>query len=60
VGNLLRIRAIVTDVSINWSQPFDPETMLPMSAEVDVTFEVVRQSPINYLRFGGPIDGKWQ
>ena len=60
IGNLLRIRAIVTDVSINWTQPFDPETLLPLGAEVDVTFEVVRQTPVNYMTAGGPVDGKWQ
>jgi len=60
IGSLLRLRAIVTDVAINWMQPFEPTTMMPMGAEVDVTFEVVRQTPVNYMTVGGPSDGKWQ
>lgn len=44
LGQLLTMRAIVTAATIRWGPQFDPGTMLPLSADVDVTFTAVHTS----------------
>jgi len=43
VGRLIPTsRCIVTNSTLTWMPPFDPETLLPFQAEVQTTFTVVR------------------
>lgn len=41
IGSLLAMRCVVDDCSINWVTPWDPETMLPYGADVQVRFASV-------------------
>lgn len=43
IGRLLYARCVVTQSTLTWQAPFDPETLLPFAAEVQVTFVVVRK-----------------
>lgn len=50
VGRLIpSVRCIVTQATVDWRPPFDPETLLPYGAEVQVTFTVVRTQILNNL-----------
>lgn len=45
VGRLIpAARCIVTQADVTWKEPFDPETLLPYGAEVQVVFTVVRRA----------------
>lgn len=44
LGDLLAMRAVATSVSIKWGPTFDPATMLPLAADVEVTFTAVHSS----------------
>lgn len=53
LGELLVLRCIATAVSLRWGPQFDPATMLPLSADVEVTFTAVHESLGEYA-FEGP------
>ena len=61
IGSFLMIRAIVTDATINWKAPFEPDTLLPHAAEVPVTFAIVRaiDRDMTY-RPESITDGQWR
>ena len=48
IGQLFQGRVIVTDASIMWTHPFDPDTLMPYGAEVSTTLTVVRRRIQNY------------
>lgn len=48
IGQLFHGRVIVTDASITWQHPFDPDTLMPYAAEVSTTLTVVRRRIQNY------------
>ena len=54
IGELLTLRVVATDVSITWTEPFDPETFLPHHAEVSCTFTSVQRRITGY-QFNGPL-----
>ncbi len=43
IGDLFHLRCIITSASIRWVEPFEPGTLLPHGADVDLTFTVVRR-----------------
>lgn len=43
IGELLHVRAVVTNADITWMEPFEPDTLLPHGADVPCTFQVVRK-----------------
>src|SRR3990172_3248209 len=49
VGRLLTARCVVTQSTLNWKEPLDPDTLLPFAAEVQVTFTVVRTKILGNL-----------
>lgn len=53
IGELLTMRCILTDASIQWLGPWDPATLLPYGAEVQCTFTAVSTEIGNY-GFAGP------
>jgi hypothetical protein len=53
LGELLAMRAIITRASVQWGPQFEPNTMLPLSANVDVTFTALHIDPGSY-QFQGP------
>ncbi len=57
IGRLLTMRAIVTAAQLDWKAPFDPDTLLPYGAEVNVTFTSVYEKVTEY-NFNGP--QRWQ
>jgi hypothetical protein len=52
IGQLLQMRAIVSDASITWEYPIDVDTYLPHAASVQVTFRSVSRQLGNY-QFSG-------
>ena len=44
LGDLLAMRCVATSVSIKWGPTFDPGTLLPLAADVEVTFTAVHSS----------------
>ena len=53
LGELLVMRAIATDVSVTWMSPWDPITLLPLGADVEITFTAVHEQMGNYA-YSGP------
>lgn len=53
LGELLSMRCIATAVSLRWGPQFDPATLLPLAADVEVTFTAVHESLGAYV-FEGP------
>ena len=59
LGQLFLGRVIVTDVGIVWKAPYDPDTFLPLGADVQLSVAVVRTVPTNYYVPDGPMAGQW-
>jgi hypothetical protein len=42
IGRLLAARVVMTEATVQWKGPFEPQTMIPHHAQVQTTFTVVR------------------
>lgn len=61
IGSLLHLRTIVTQADIVWKEPFEPVTMLPHGAQMNLTFQVVRRkSPDLGYRLESIFSGTWR
>ena len=61
IGQLLMVRAVVTNADIQWVEPYEPESLLPHGADVPVTFSVVRRSNEDMgYRDESLYSGKWR
>ena len=61
VGTLYLIRAIITQADIHWMEPFDPTTLLPHGAEVNVTLKIVRRQSLDMsYRYESITQGQWR
>jgi hypothetical protein len=53
LGELLTLRVVATEVSVQWMEPFDPDTLLPHYAVVTCVFTGVHRRITGY-RFNSP------
>lgn len=61
MANLYHVRCIITSADIRWVEPFEPGTLLPHGAEVNLTLKIVRRlDPDLGYRYESITQGHWR
>lgn len=61
LGRLFFGRVILTSAAIQWVEPFEPGTLLPHGADLNLTFQVVRRAdPDLGYRLESILSGTWK